>query len=156
MKKLYFLLMLVVALAFTSCESCENEDGTNAPIQYNIEVGANGEGNLVMSYPTGKLNLKGAAKFTATSAMEDTAAVNAPCFKAVLANPNDYSEETVEFANQVNSAFNVDTLEGTWHVDVVGYAKWNNIYLVIDEHWPAESDTVAPCDSLAVDTVVAE
>ena len=146
------MFMLAVAFTFTSC----NKE-TTTPIQYSVEVAANGEGTFVMSYPTGNLNLKGAASLCATSAIENTLAVNAPNYQAVLANPNDFSDETVEFANQVNSAFHVDTLEGTWHVDVVGYAKWNNIYLVIDEHWPADTTAIAaePCDSMVNDSLTA-
>jgi len=146
MKKFYFLLMLVVALAFTSCESCEGtKDDATASITWNIDLNAKGEGKLVVSYPTGRLTLDGAASFDATSSNDSVLNAileSAPTYNAIMANPANYSDEQVYVANEFKSAFHVDTLAGTWELNAVGYAKYGNIYIVIDEHLP-HADTAA-------------
>lgn len=149
--------MLVVALAFCSCESCQNDNtDDNAAITWNINVAAKGEGVLGVTYPTGRLDLNGAASFTAVTTNDsllNVALENAPCYHAVLADTAAYSAEQVYLAKQVESAFNVDTISGTWAVDITGYARYSNIYIVIDEHFPRTAccTEVAPCDSMAVE-----
>lgn len=145
MKKLYFLIALCVALSFTACESCSSDiPEASEGIVWNVKLQASGEGMLVASYPTGKLSLDGAANFAAESS-NDTVEANllgTPSYKDVLANQGNYDPETVNFAERVNSAIAVDTMSGKWNVDLTGYAKYHNIYLVIDEHWPADTTKI--------------
>lgn len=63
-------------------------------------------------------------------------------YKDVLMCPSNYTEAEVAGATKVDSAVNsskIITATGKWEVTVTGYAKYGEIYFVIDEHWPKDN-----------------
>lgn len=139
MKKiLSFLAIAITALLLTACKE------TQTGIVWNLKAEAAGNGEVVATFPTGSLTAKGDATVVVRSST-DPLLVDAPVLGAVLAAPQEYDEETVEFAEEVEqkfeSAFNVEVLEGEWKVDIVGYAKHpvTGLYILIDQHWPEQN-----------------
>ena len=143
MKKLFLILTAVLTVCvFTGCKETPE-------IVWNIEAQASGEGKITVEYPTGNpgLVVEGNATATATTVSDTTANVvaipNSALFaNEIIGNPKAYSKQEVEDAeklvNEVENAVKFHA-EGDWKASVTGYAKYNHIYFMIDEHWPVDT-----------------
>lgn len=151
MKKIFSILAaaLLVATAFTATSCKKSPD-----ILWNVQAQASGNGKIIVTYPTGNpgLVVEGVATATATTTNDSTVLVFAAPADAlfaedVLANPDAYSKQDVKDAealmNEVNNKAVEFHAEGEWEASVTGYAKYGQMYFVINEHWPVDTVAVA-------------
>lgn len=141
-------MIIAAAAMLTSCKSTPT-------VEWNLTAQVRGNGEVVVSYPTGSLSVTGDAKVAATTAREtsDTLTVSYAL--------NSGNERLVEAAKAVqkagNGAFVVEVLKGEWQADVTGYAKYGEFYFVVDEHYPAVPNETfgfavkAPMDTATVE-----
>jgi hypothetical protein len=152
-KNLMFILMALFAIVFTSCDPKEPEQ-VKPTLQWNLTAIAEGEGIVEVGFPTGTISINGIAEvqFVTTNDTINLCSAELLNYEAVLAEPNNYTEEQVEAANEVNnSIIYVKELEGDWSVDIKGYAKYGTIYIMINEHFPEEIELT---DEIEIDTIV--
>lgn len=145
MKRLFIMASMVIALcAFVSCNGNDKQKEEAAPaVEWNVTADASGNGNIVIGFPTGSIQIDGTATVGIGSASENVENIAMVACQEVIENPENYTEQAVEVANEIanKTFFHVDTMSGKWNVNITGYAKVDKIYIVIDEHWPAQEDT---------------
>ena len=127
MKK--FLLTVAVAIATFFCNSCDNKVG----ILYNVNIDGKAAGDVVVTFPNGKLDLDGAVNLAFVYS-NDTTVVSNNCI--LLSNALESNDKEVRnFANTVNNEFDVrlknPEVAGSYDVKIYGYAKETATGIVI-------------------------
>jgi len=125
------MLMLVIALTFTSCESCDNKENvTPAGIEWMAHVDASGSGYLNATFPfNGNVELEGTARFEANTSTDTVAEFSVPngalTYDRVLADPAIYGDDEITLAKQIEhriSETKLDSISGKWEINTYGWA----------------------------------
>lgn len=148
MKRIFVLMLALMAAMFISCDrGTQPSDGqtTQPTIQWNLTAAVEGDGLIEVGFPTGSIraNAAGEVVFNTCSDSLVLRSVNAVTCDEVINNPEVYTEDQIEAANEVkNSIIYINAIEGDWKVDITGYAKYGTIYIMIDEHFPKDVDCI--------------
>lgn len=147
MKKQFLLVALIaiVICLFISCNRDEKQqEQVQTQVEWNVTADASGCGSIIIGFPTGNVEINGSAQVCIGSYNVPNENITLVSYKDVIETPDAYSEQAVEAANNIanKSFFHIDTIEGNWNVNIVGYAKIDKIYIAIDERWPEKQDSL--------------
>lgn len=139
MKKLLFVLLTAtIALSFMSCESCSDKSKDSNDLNdliYNVTATA--EGQVEFTWFNGGANVDGNATVYQCNDTINNVFATADNNSVQLSQALSSEDSTVVNAAQtVLGMINVKSVEGNYHLKIIGYVKYGPVILKIDEEYP--------------------
>jgi len=147
MKKIFFTLLLAVAMAF-SFTSCKTQENVSFGVVYNVQLTGDGDGQVAVTFPNGSFDMNGDADLAFKYSNDTTSLLKAS--KALTAEQieEDGTKDEKQALTNVNGwldqNFGATAASGTYDVRVQGYVKetLTGVIIAVDRRFTNRTDSV--------------